>query len=76
MEARHLRGIQRRSTASGHGAFAERWRRSLLASGILASVLYVAMTLFVGRLWEGYSIVSGVPGFELAPILVYTLKYT
>jgi hypothetical protein len=67
MEARHLRGIQRRSTASGHGAIAERWRRSLLASGILASVLYVAMTLFVGRLWEGYSIVSGVPS-ELSAI--------
>jgi proline iminopeptidase len=57
MEARHLRGIQRRSTASGqHGASAERWRRSLLTCGILASVLYVAMTLFVGLLWEGYSV--------------------
>jgi hypothetical protein len=67
MEARHLRGIQRRSTASGHGAIAERWRRSLLASGILASVLYVAMTLFVGLWWEGYSIVSGVPS-ELSAI--------
>jgi hypothetical protein len=67
MEARHLRGIQRRSTASGHGAIAERWRRSLLACGILASVLYVAMTLFVGLWWEGYSIVSGVPS-ELSAI--------
>jgi hypothetical protein len=67
MEARDLRGIQRRSTAFGHGAIAERWRRSLLASGILGSVLYVAMTLFVGLWWEGYSIVSGVPS-ELSAI--------
>jgi uncharacterized protein YndB with AHSA1/START domain len=68
MEARHLRGIQRRTTASGQrGASAERRRRSLLTCGILASVLYVAMTLFVGLLWEGYSIVSGVPS-ELSAI--------
>jgi uncharacterized protein YndB with AHSA1/START domain len=68
MEARHLRGIQRRTTASGqHGTTAERWRRPLLACGILAPALYVAMTLFVGLLWEGYSIVSGVPS-ELAAI--------
>ena len=46
---------------------AERWRRSLLTCGILASVLYVAMTLFVGLLWEGYSVVSGVPS-ELSAI--------
>jgi hypothetical protein len=68
MEARHLRGIQRRSTASKqHGASAERGRRSLLACGILASVLYVAMTLFVGLLWEGYSVLSRVPS-ELSAI--------
>ena len=67
MEARHLRGIQRRTTASGHGASTERWRRCLLACGILASALYVAMTLFVGLWWEGYSIVSGVPS-ELSAI--------
>jgi hypothetical protein len=68
MEARQLRGIQRRSTASvQHGASAERWRRSLFTCGILAPVLYVAMTLFVGLRWEGYSIVSGVPS-ELAAI--------
>ena len=68
MEARHLRGIQRRSTASGqHGAISERWRRSLLTCGILASVLYVAMTLFVGLLWDGYSVVSRVPS-ELSAI--------
>ena len=68
MEARHLRGIERRSTASGqHARNVERWRRALLTCGILASVLYVAMTLLVGLLWEGYSIVSGVPS-ELSAI--------
>jgi len=68
MEARHLRGIQRRTTASGqHATSTERWRRALLICGILASVMYVAMTLFVGLLWEGYSIVSGVPS-ELSAI--------
>jgi hypothetical protein len=46
---------------------AERWPRALLACGILASVVYVAMTLFVGLLWDGYSIVSGVPS-ELSAI--------
>ena len=30
-------------------------RKTLLVCGILAAVLYVAMTLFVGLLWEGYS---------------------
>jgi hypothetical protein len=68
MEARHLRRIQRRSTASGQdGASTERRSRFLLTCGILAPVLYVAMTLFVGLLWEGYSVVSGVPS-ELSAI--------
>jgi hypothetical protein len=68
MEARHLRGIERRSTRSNEpGVDAERWRRALLACGILAAILYVAMTLFVGLLWEGYSVVSGVPS-ELSAI--------
>ena len=68
MEARHLRGIQRRTAASGqHGTRAERSRRSLLACGILAPVLYIAMTLLVGLLWEGYSILSHVPS-ELSAI--------
>ena len=68
MEARHLRSIQRRSMASGqHGAISERWRRSSLSCGILAPVLYVAMTMFVGLLWEGYSVVSHVPS-ELSAI--------
>ena len=43
------------------------WRRSLLACGILSSVLYVAMTLFVGLLWDGYSVASRVPS-ELSAI--------
>jgi Protein of unknown function (DUF998) len=30
-------------------------RKTLLVCGILASFLYVAMTLLVGMLWEGYS---------------------
>jgi hypothetical protein len=56
MEARHLRGIQRRSTARiNAGGRVERWRKPLLTCGILAVVLYVAMTLFVGILWDGYS---------------------
>lgn len=33
----------------------ERWRKPLLTCGILAGALYVAMTLFVGMLWRGYS---------------------
>lgn len=68
MEARHLRGFQRRSTASAEpGATVDRWRSALLSCGILASVLYVAMTLFVGLLWEGYSVASNVPS-ELSAI--------
>ena len=57
MEARHLRGIGRRST--GHTdtqANVERWRAPLLSCGILAGLLYIAMTLFVGMLWNGYSV--------------------
>jgi hypothetical protein len=56
MEARHLRGIRRRSTANTRaGARVERWRKPLLTCGILAGVLYVAMTLLVGILWDSYS---------------------
>jgi len=33
----------------------ERWRKPLLTCGILAGALYVAMTLFVGMLWDGYN---------------------
>src|SRR6187455_3684620 len=45
----------------------DRWHRALLSGGIVASVLYVAMTLFVGLLWEGYSVASRVPS-ELSAI--------
>jgi hypothetical protein len=56
MEARHLRGIQRRSTAPTKPvASVERWRKPLLTCGILAGVLYIAMTLFVGMVWDAYS---------------------
>jgi hypothetical protein len=56
MEARHLRGIQRRSTArAAKDVSFERWRTALLACGILAGVLYIAMNLLVGLLWDGYS---------------------
>jgi hypothetical protein len=58
MEARHLRGIQRRCTASDTRVSVERWRRALLSCGILTALLYVAMTLFVGILWEGYNSAS------------------
>jgi hypothetical protein len=68
MEARHLRGIQRRSTAPAETSVAlERWRIPLLSCGILAALLYVSMTLFVGLMWEGYSVVSRVPS-ELSAI--------
>jgi hypothetical protein len=57
MDAPHLPGRQRRSTAHiSPGASAERWHTALLICGILAGVLYVAMTLFVGMLWDGYSV--------------------
>src|SRR6185369_1376941 len=61
-------GLQRRSAASGlHKGSSGPWRKALLTCGILGSVLYVAMTLLVGLLWDGYSIVSGVPS-ELSAI--------
>ena len=50
-----------------HETNAERWRRFLLTCGIFGPILYVAMTLFVGLWWEGYSITSGVPS-ELSAI--------
>jgi hypothetical protein len=68
MEARHLRGIQRRSTA----APAERritgdetWRKALLVCGVASSLLYAAMIW--GIRYEGYSPISQVPS-ELTAI--------
>jgi len=42
-------------------------RRFLLACGILSPVLYVAMMMFIGLLWEGYSNANNVPS-ELSAI--------
>jgi hypothetical protein len=67
MEARHLRGIQRRSL----GALGERrvayasWRNFLLACGIGSSLLYGAMIWAIR--YEGYSLVAQVPS-ELTAI--------
>ncbi|HEX6944415.1 MAG TPA: DUF998 domain-containing protein, partial [Gemmatimonadaceae bacterium] len=68
MEARHLRGIQRRSTA----APAERrtpgnetWRKALLACGVASSLLYALMIW--GIRYEGYNPISQVPS-ELTAI--------
>jgi hypothetical protein len=56
MEAPYLRGIQRRSAGrTKSGASVERWRKPLITCGILAGVVYIAMTMFVGMLWDGYS---------------------
>jgi hypothetical protein len=68
MEARHLRGIARRSTVpADRFDTLERWRKPLLSCGIAAALLYVAMTLFVGLGWAGYSVVSQTPS-ELSAI--------
>jgi hypothetical membrane protein len=42
-------------------------RQILLVCGILAAILYVAMALFVGLLWDGYSVTSQTPS-ELSAI--------
>src|SRR5262245_24411607 len=44
-----------------------RWQKPLLGCGILAAVLYVAMTLFVGLSWDGYSVTAQTPS-ELSAI--------
>ena len=36
-------------------------RRGLLVCGVLSSLLYVAMTIFVARQWEGYSSATSSP---------------
>jgi hypothetical protein len=56
MEARHLRGIQRRSAGRTKSQVnVEPLRDPWLSCGILAGALYIAMTIFVGTLWDGYS---------------------
>ena len=67
MEARHLRGIQRRSTAASarREVSGEAWRKALLVCGIASSLLYAAMIWAIR--YEGYSPVSQVPS-ELTAI--------
>ena len=67
MEARHLRGIRRRSTAAsaGHEVRHEAWRKTSLVCGIVSSLLYGAMICVIR--YEGYSLVSQVPS-ELTAI--------
>ncbi len=67
MEARHLRGIQRRSTAASapRAVSGEAWRKALLVCGMASSLLYAAMIWAVR--YEGYSPISQVPS-ELTAI--------
>lgn len=67
MEARHLRGIQRRSTAASapREVSREAWRKALLVCGIGSSLLYAVMIWAIR--YEGYSLVSQVPS-ELTAI--------
>lgn len=67
MEARHLRGIQRRSVAvsAGHDVRHEAGRKALLVCGIVSSLLYGAMIWAIR--YQGYSLVSQVPS-ELTAI--------
>jgi hypothetical protein len=66
MEARHLRGIQRRTTATPASRDVnESWRKTLLVCGILSSLLYGAMIAAIGS--EGYSRISQTPS-ELTAI--------
>jgi hypothetical protein len=67
MEARHLRGIRRRSTATpvGHDVRREAWRKASLVCGIGSSLLYAAMMWLIR--YEGYSPISQVPS-ELTAI--------
>jgi hypothetical protein len=67
MEARHLRGIQRRSAAPTRRRTLsdETWRKALLACGTASSLLYAAMIWSIR--YEGYSAISQVPS-ELTAI--------
>jgi uncharacterized protein DUF998 len=58
MEVRHLRGIRRRSMATAQTGPDGQLRQVLLSCGMLAAVLNTAMMLFVGLLWNGYSVAS------------------
>jgi hypothetical protein len=68
MEARHLRGIQRRSTAAAaqrRREIGETWRKALLVCGVASSLLYALMIW--GIRYEGYNPISQVPS-ELTAI--------
>jgi len=67
MEARHLRGSQRRSAgASAPPAVSgEAWRKALLVCGMASSLLYAAMIWTIR--YEGYNPISQVPS-ELTAI--------
>ena len=68
MEARHLRGIQRRSTAAlavRRTTGDETWRKALLVCGVASSLLYALMIW--GIRYEGYNSISQVPS-EVAAI--------
>jgi hypothetical protein len=66
MEARHLRGIQRRCLpAVAHDVHHEPWRRALLMCGIASSVLYAVMIWAIR--YQGYNLLSQVPS-ELTAI--------
>jgi hypothetical protein len=67
MEARHLRGIQRRSTAASapRAGSGETWRKALLVFGMVSSLLYAAMIWTIR--YEGYNPISQVPS-ELTAI--------
>ena len=67
MEARHLRGIQRRSTAASarREVSGEASRKALLVCGIASSLLYALMIWTIR--YEGYNLVSQVPS-ELTAI--------
>jgi hypothetical protein len=68
MEARHLRNIQRRSTAAwaeGAKSGNEAWRKALLVCGVASSLLYALMIW--GIRYEGYNPISQVPS-ELTAI--------
>ncbi len=67
MEARHLRGIQRRSTAASapRAVSGEAWRKALLVCGMASSLLYAAMIWTIR--YEGYNPISQVPS-ELTAI--------
>jgi hypothetical protein len=68
MEARHLRGIRRRSTAAPaerRTMSDEKWRKALLVCGIASSLLYALMIWAIR--YDGYDPISQVPS-ELTAI--------